>query len=52
MGFKLSSASGGTRGLWLWQACGNLTGFCGVLALTFLPRWVPVRVAYAVPQGL
>jgi undecaprenyl phosphate-alpha-L-ara4N flippase subunit ArnE len=52
VGFKLSAASGAARGFWLWQAFGNLTGFGGVLALTFLMRLVPVHVAYPVTQGL
>lgn len=51
IGFKLSAASSGWQGFLAWQVVGNLAGFAGVLALTFLLKLVPLHLAYGVLMG-
>lgn len=50
--FKWSAGSPDWRGFLRWQVAGNLAGFMGVLSFTFLLRFVPLYLAYAVGQGL
>jgi multidrug transporter EmrE-like cation transporter len=49
---KWSAASHGLRDFLWWQVVGNVAGFLGVLAFTFLLRLVPLYLAYAFTAGL
>jgi len=51
-GLKLSAASRGWQGFLGWQIVGNLSGFIGVLAFTFLLRFISLHLAYALTAGL
>ena len=51
-GLKLSAASQGWRGFLWWQIVGNLSGFLGVLAFTFLLRFISLHLAYTLTAGL
>jgi len=51
-GLKLSAASHGWQGFLWWQIVGNLSGFLGVLAFTFLLRFISLHLAYALTAGL
>lgn len=51
-GLKLSAASRGWQGFLWWQIVGNLSGFLGVLAFTFLLRFISLHLAYALTAGL
>lgn len=51
-GLKLSAASRGWQGFLRWQIVGNLSGFLGVLAFTFLLRFISLHLAYALTAGL
>jgi multidrug transporter EmrE-like cation transporter len=50
--FKRSAVSQGLKSFTRWQIPAHLSGFLGVLAFTFLLRFLPVHVAYPVVQGL
>lgn len=52
VGFKLSADIRTLRTFLLWQAAGNLSGFLGVLALTWLLRYLPLHVAFPLTTGL
>ena len=52
IGFKLSAGSPHWRGFLWWQVVGNLAGFLSVLSLTFLLKFVPLHLAYALTMGL
>lgn len=52
VGFKQSAMSVGTRGFVAWQAIGNVSGFLGVLALTYVLRYAPLSLALAFSWGL
>jgi multidrug transporter EmrE-like cation transporter len=51
-GLKLSAASHEWQGFLRWQIVGNLSGFLGVLAFTFLLRFISLHLAYALTAGL
>jgi multidrug transporter EmrE-like cation transporter len=51
-GLKLSATSRGWQGFLWWQIVGNLSGFLGVLAFTFLLRFISLHLAYALTAGL
>lgn len=51
-GLKLSAASRGWQAFLWWQIVGNLSGFLGVLAFTFLLRFISLHLAYALTAGL
>lgn len=50
--FKRSALGEGWQEFLRWQVIGNIAGFCSVLALTFLLRYLPLHIAYAVTLGL
>lgn len=50
--FKLSVAGRGARRFLLWQAVGNVAGFLGVLAFTFLLKLMSLEAAFPLTQGL
>ncbi len=52
VGLEWSAASSKLRGFLWWQVVGNVTGFLGVLAFTFLLRFIPLHLAYAFTAGL
>ncbi len=52
IGFKLSAESRTWRAFLAWQVVGNLSGFLGVLALTWLLRYLPLHVVFPVTTGL
>ncbi len=50
--FKQSGAAPTVRGFWWYQVWGNFWGFASVLALTFLTRYWPLKLAYPITVGL
>jgi multidrug transporter EmrE-like cation transporter len=50
--FKVSAASSNWRGLLTWQVIGNLAGLVTVITLTWLLKYLPLRVAFPVTTGL
>jgi len=52
VGLEWSAASNRLRGFLWWQVVGNVAGFLGVLAFTFLLRFIPLHLAYAFTAGL
>jgi multidrug transporter EmrE-like cation transporter len=50
--FKWSALSPALKGFLWWQLVGNLAGFMSVLSFTFLLRFIPLYLAYAVTAGL
>lgn len=51
-GLKLSATSPGWQRFVGWQIVGNLSGFLGVLAFTFLLRFTSLHLAYTLTAGL
>ncbi|MGA2480398.1 MAG: hypothetical protein ABSG63_16735 [Spirochaetia bacterium] len=49
---KLSAAGRGVKLFLFWQVIGNLSGFVGVLAYTFLLRTMSLHAAYPLTEGL
>ena len=52
IGFEWSANSSNWRGFFTGQVVGNLAGFVGVLALTFLLRFIPLHFATAISMGV
>jgi multidrug transporter EmrE-like cation transporter len=50
--FKVSAASSNWRGFLTWQVIGNLAGLITVITLTWLLKYLPLRVAFPVTTGL
>jgi len=50
--FKRSAGSSDWRGFLQWQVVGNVAGFCSVLSLTGLLRYIPLHLAYTFTMGL
>lgn len=50
--FKASAASSNWRTFLTWQVIGNLAGFITVITLTWLLKFIPLRVAFPVTTGL
>jgi multidrug transporter EmrE-like cation transporter len=50
--FKASAASSNWRGFLTWQVIGNLAGLITVITLTWLLKFLPLRVAFPVTTGL
>ena len=50
--FKWSAISTRSREFLTWQVVGNVAGFLGVLALTFVMRFIPLSQALAFSWGL
>ncbi|HUW10187.1 MAG TPA: hypothetical protein VM537_10685 [Anaerolineae bacterium] len=49
---KWSALSGKLRGLLAWQVVANVSGFMGVLVLTYVMRFLPLSQALAYSWGL
>ena len=52
VGFKWSALSDKLKGFLTWQVVGNVSGFMGVLVLTYVMRFVPLSQAVAFSWGL
>ena len=52
LSFKFSALSSQLRGLVTWQVVGNVSGFIGVLVLTYVMRCLPLSQALAYSWGL
>jgi multidrug transporter EmrE-like cation transporter len=52
LSFKSSALSSNLKGLVAWQVVGNVSGFLGVLALTYVMRFLPLSQALAYSWGL
>lgn len=50
--FKVSITGSGWRHFLTWQVIGNLAGFVTVITLTWLLKYIPLRVAFPVTTGL
>jgi len=50
--FKVSAASSNWRSFLTWQVIGNLAGLITVITLTWLLKYLPLRVAFPVTTGL
>jgi multidrug transporter EmrE-like cation transporter len=50
--FKISADSTTWRGLLFWQVIGNLAGLITVITLTWMLRFIPLRIAFPVTTGL
>jgi len=52
LGFKWSALSDKLKEFLTWQVVGNVSGFMGVLVLTFVMRFLPLSQALAYSWGL